>query len=934
MENFNMEDIKHKFLGFISKQGNPGKVPIVGGKFDSDSRTAQADKSEEIAFGQNEDNKDTQSDRDILESILPDYYQEEGFDPSLFELKKLPAELDGDLLERDLANLKKQQVVVSNHVLQLILEKQLAREQEFQRIVEVQTLVDETLSMVRRGRQDLRVAREHFTTASLGILANYRKRTIVQDLLRSLNSIKTLQLTESRMQELLTSGDYAGAISLLVECQGATAMYRHFTCVAALSGKLQDTLVMAEEQLDQALANVCYKFDESVYGKLQAAYALLGKTQIAMDQLHMHFTSAVHNSAYKVVHSYIQPDSTKKQYAHLCKNVPESEFIKCLIALCKAMWEIIYSYHHVVNWHRHHSTQELAGDSGNFETSLYEQYVHQKLESGLKRLWHDTQTRVSALFLAADLTHYKFDEFLQLLAVVHRLEQIGEEFCGSESEELQNCVRAQSSNYFKRYHTARLDELRIFLENEVWTPCPVRDGFSLLQLQEFRGLRNSLQQYAGVSPVQVPSRGSGSLDGSSVGGSFFTRYTTSDSPFDSCPDIGSLSQDENILDVTDYTSGYFSEDSDEENTELTGAVTAKNNRNRRRHDCSGPLLTNTTLTVLRHCGKYLQMSRLLRANSTEVVVCLSQLFDYYLYAVYSFFASDLPAVTSSSTLSLKLQATLKRIKESLTPNQKEEEAIEYKVGEPSMSMVVDLNSNEALHGLSERVVAVESLVFLADQFIFLKPYLEHLQPQSHTLHVLYNQSVSVASEVRRPVYACVAWRAVDIRQALSLMMRVNWEVKDVESKHSNYVDFILRDLQIFSMKLEEISKNITIAQPVVDTLWANIAHQLADIFVEGFSSAKKCSNGGRGLMQLDWTQLVSQLEKMCSLRPIPRKEFVEAYVKAYYLPEQALETFVRDHNEYSSKQILALVSCACQTNKKLRQKLTSLIEDQERLGTR
>ncbi|KAG8330218.1 hypothetical protein J6590_068318 [Homalodisca vitripennis] len=87
-------------------------------------------------------------------------------------------------------------------------------------------------------------------------------------------------------------------------------------------------------------------------------------------------------------------------------------------------------------------------------------------------------------------------------------------------------------------------------------------------------------------------------------------------------------------------------------------------------------------------------------------------------------------------------------------------------------------------------------------------------------------------------------------------------------------------------------------------------------------------------MQLDWTQLVSQLEKMCSLRPIPRKEFVEAYVKAYYLPEQALETFVRDHNEYSSKQILALVSCACQTNKKLRQKLTSLIEDQERLGTR
>jgi hypothetical protein len=58
------------------------------------------------------------------------------------------------------------------------------------------------------------------------------------------------------MQEMLAAGDFAGAISLLVECQGATAMYRHFSCVAALSGKLQDTLVMAEEQLDQALAGV------------------------------------------------------------------------------------------------------------------------------------------------------------------------------------------------------------------------------------------------------------------------------------------------------------------------------------------------------------------------------------------------------------------------------------------------------------------------------------------------------------------------------------------------------------------------------------------------------------------------------------------------------------------------------------------------------
>lgn len=34
-----------------------------------------------------EDSKNIQSDREILESIQPEYFQEEGFDPSLFELK-------------------------------------------------------------------------------------------------------------------------------------------------------------------------------------------------------------------------------------------------------------------------------------------------------------------------------------------------------------------------------------------------------------------------------------------------------------------------------------------------------------------------------------------------------------------------------------------------------------------------------------------------------------------------------------------------------------------------------------------------------------------------------------------------------------------------------------------------------------------------------
>lgn len=60
------------------------------------------------------------------------------------------------------------------------------------RILEVQQELQATLCVCREGRRDLNLAKRQFTTASLGILANYRKRQLVQGLLHSLNTIKTL----------------------------------------------------------------------------------------------------------------------------------------------------------------------------------------------------------------------------------------------------------------------------------------------------------------------------------------------------------------------------------------------------------------------------------------------------------------------------------------------------------------------------------------------------------------------------------------------------------------------------------------------------------------------------------------------------------------------------------------------------------------------
>ena len=69
------------------------------------------------------------------------------------------------------------------------------------------------------------------------------------------------------------------------------------------------------------------------------------------------------------------------------------------------------------------------------------------------------------------------------MQIIHKLIGFGHEFCGSESDTLQESLKTQCSTYFARYHRQRLEDLKMHLENEAWAICPVRPTFQLSQLK-------------------------------------------------------------------------------------------------------------------------------------------------------------------------------------------------------------------------------------------------------------------------------------------------------------------------------------------------------------------------------------------------------------------------------------------------------------------
>jgi hypothetical protein len=158
----------------------------------------------------------------------------------------------------------------------------------------------------------------------------------------------------------------------------------------------------------------------------------------------------------------------------------------------------------------------------------------------------------------------------------------------------------------------------------------------------------------------------------------------------------------------------------------------------------------------------------------------------------------------------------------------------------------------------------------------------------------------ITTRIKSPIYLYVARYAIDYTLILESISKINWDLSEILSQHNTYVDVLLRQIKQFQLDIESLKEQgilPPLSKKIVDSLLGETLKLVMKILVDGYASVKKCSNEGRALMQLDFQQLVVKLEKMCGpeLRPIPHKDYVEAYIKAYYLPDSVIEKWIKDH---------------------------------------
>jgi hypothetical protein len=189
----------------------------------------------------------------------------------------------------------------------------------------------------------------------------------------------------------------------------------------------------------------------------------------------------------------------------------------------------------------------------------------------------------------------------------------------------------------------------------------VRPNFSIRSLAEFTHLKAAADS-GGGGPLRSPSKKAAAAGGHwAATRVYFTEFWEAGTPFDDAL-MDSSYEEDILLEKSNIEQEEEEEEEDDLSEEQKQEILNENEEPQSalatlkwkawsppppRH---GLCLANTTLTLLRLFGRYTHLARLLHPIAEEIVRGMTQVFQYYVYAVHEFFVEEPGAGEESEVL--------------------------------------------------------------------------------------------------------------------------------------------------------------------------------------------------------------------------------------------------------------------------------------------
>ncbi|KAL5102837.1 Syndetin [Taenia crassiceps] len=862
--------------------------------------------------------------------------------------------------------LEKQNDAVCRQLSSLVLEKQPQYQKELKNVILLQGVNGAAYEQCIEARRSLEILLKSVVEPRAIVIRNYKRRLRLKRVLEMLKRIRSIQNSVCTLNKLIEGRKFCEAISLHRRSCQITEDFKSYTCVDLLQQSLRTVNHKIDDALDDVLAESCENFDPNRYAALQKAFELLGSTMTTMAQLQLHYTTKIHERAAAVLTGFCGTASTEDakhitEYEKLCASLPATTLVTALSSLSKFLWTILVCYHRTTLWHEsasqrghdgnHDIEQENEGEEAIHTPELVCQwhgYVASKLGLNRGRVWMDFVSRVKPLLssIAINSKQLTFEEIVATLNIVNRLVRVGEEFAGHMSFDLLEVLKNSTRGFFGEFHRKHMERLRLFLDYESWEHVPVRPGFSLLDLHEFHPLTDLLATNADA-PTAFESSVSGPPSQSHE--NFFEE------PFD-ChffdldldgPKIdqkGSLEAS-----VESLVDGAVVEESLDQSTASKHEAISPS-----------PILASTTIEVLRLLGRYLQMMRLLRPIASEVMHCIGQIFDYYLFVVYSLFGKPFSPKEGTTQLPERLRKTLTRISTLLIAP-----ADHSHVGNGSRFVVPNCilsasnqqagdvvrmaSMEDIIRHLRRHIVGVESLVYLST--VLEKDLLLHLRdclPESKRglLDAFRDQSLVTTLDVREAtalhLASCIfppllllggypsgnSSADKDTSHLLRNMVATNpgWTSKAVATEPSAYLQSVNTAISRLSSAFKALPPP-PIPPPAVRALWMGAMAWISAELLEGLAGVCDCTEEGRSQMLLDVQSAALLCETESGIRPFVKLNLLVDYIQAFFVPTREWSNWLESTgvHHYTQRQSLGLAHCLARGDKHARQRLVAAV---------
>ncbi|KAJ8642936.1 hypothetical protein MRB53_004684 [Persea americana] len=589
-------------------------------------------------------------------------------------------------------------------------------------------------------------------------------------------------------------------------------------------------------------------------------------------------------------------------------------------------------------------------------------FVAQTLQRGRRNLWQLTTSRVSALLESSAVCSTSTHQFLKNYEDLNIFILAGEAFCGVEAVGFRQKLKTVCENYIWAFHRQNILALKMVLEKETWQKMP-SDTIQVISLAGLLGDGAPLLTPSGVDRIKVSALHSTKSSDSVETGSRetgFAFWLKIGNPFSSklCgtrdfsspgvlngPKVSSETDGKNIdfwhivsprINDRGHANGNKSglEDENEdlladfidEDSQLPSRIskpTLARNHSSNWNNEDVTAHTGSALCLLRLMDKYARLMQKLEIVNFEFFKGICQLFEVFFYFIFETFGQRDAYISGKSVtdcLTHRLKTALSRIAQDC------DQWIKPQVASSSSSSPTSLSSSytqmdvtptspvstnvgqgpTTSFGLKERCVGAEAISLVAHVMHRSKAHLQSMLLQNNAAMVedFYLNLVDSVPDLADHIHRTTARSLLHINGYVERISNAKWEVKELGLEHNGYVDLLLGEFKHYKSRLSHCGAH----KEIQDLLLEYGVENVAETLIEGLSRVKKCTDEGRALMSLDLQVLINGLQHFVSINVKPKFQVVEAFIKAYYLPETEYVHWARSHPEYSRSQITGLIN--------------------------